>query len=104
MGPCRRAVSGSHRIAGAVSVSYAGRVNRRIPQPPPPRLAHERAILDNWKEDDGVYVTLRAVTVGRPFRGATLTPAHEAATGPGAADAEPGSPEAPAFLPPPTPR
>jgi len=41
-------------------------VNRRLSQPTP-RLAHERAILDNWKEDDGVYVTLRAVIVGRPL-------------------------------------
>ena len=66
-------------------------MNRRLSLPTP-RLAHERAILDNWKEDDGVYVTLRAV------------PAREAASGPGAAGAEAGSAEAPAFLPPPTPR
>jgi hypothetical protein len=83
-------------------------VNRRIQQPPTPRLAHERAILDNWKEDDGVYVTLRAVPaviVGHPVRSAAaLMPAREAASGPGAAGAEAGSAEAPAFLPPPTPR
>ena len=79
-------------------------MNRRLSLPTP-RLAHERASLDNWKEDDGVYVTLRAVIVGRPFRGAAaMTPAREAASGPGAAGAEAGSAEAPAVLPPPTPR
>jgi hypothetical protein len=82
-------------MARALSVSYAGGVNRRTPQPPTPRLAHERAILDNWKEDDGVYVTLRL----------TLTPPRrERANGHGAADAEGGSPEGPAFLRPPMPR
>jgi hypothetical protein len=69
-------------------------VTRRTSQLPIPRLAHERAILDDWKEDDGVYVTLRL----------TLAPRRERANGPGAADAETDSPEAPAFLPPPTPR
>ena len=63
-------------------------MNRRIPPLPTPRLAHERAILDNWKEDDGVYVTLRL----------TLAPRREPANGPDAADAEAGSPEAPACL------
>lgn len=69
-------------------------MNHRTPHLPAPPLAHERAILDNWKEDDGVYVTLRLA----------LAPSRDHANGPGAADAELGSPEAPAFLPPPTPR
>jgi len=81
-------------MARSLTVSYAGQVSRRIPPLPTPRLAHERAILDNWKEDDGVYVTLRL----------TVASARDQANGPGAADAAAGSPEAPAFLPPPTPR
>lgn len=63
----------------------------RIHQPTTPRLAHERAILDRWKEDDGVYVTLRA---------AFAPPV----SGPDAALAEVDLPAAPAFLRPPTPR
>ena len=65
-------------------------MSRRLPLPPTFRLAHERVILDNWKEDDGVYVTLRAASV--PPR----------ASAPGAGVAEGDSPEAPAFPPPPT--
>ena len=65
-----------------------------MPQPTTPRLAHERAILDRWTEDDGVYVTLRAASAAPP----------EPVSGSAAAGAEPDSPAAPAFLPPPTPR
>jgi hypothetical protein len=74
-------------MARAVSVPYADRVSI---QQPPPRLAHERAILDNWKEDDSVYMTLRASAVPAP---ASVT--ADAAVGP--AD----SLELPASLPPP---
>jgi hypothetical protein len=57
-------------------------------------VAHERAILDRWTEDDGVYMTLRATSV---------VP-REPVSGSAAAGAEPDSPAAPAFLPLPTPR
>lgn len=69
-------------------------MSNRVPQPTTPRLAHERAILDNWKEDDGVYVTLRTAFV----------PIRDPASGSGAELAEVDSREAPASLPPPTPR
>ena len=78
----------------AVRVSYAGQVKSRLTQPPTARFAHERAILDNWKEDDGVYVTLRGA----------FAPVSTAANGPGAAVAEVDSRQSPASLPPPTPR
>jgi hypothetical protein len=51
-------------MAHAASVPYADRVS--IQQPPTPRLAHERAILDNWKEDDSVYMTLRRSAIPAP--------------------------------------
>jgi hypothetical protein len=73
-------------MAHEVRVPYADRVS--IQQPPTPRLAHEGAILDNWKEDDSVYLTLHASAVPAPE---SVT--ADAAVGP--AD----SPELPASLP-----
>jgi hypothetical protein len=63
-------------------------------QQPTPRLAHERAILDNWKEDDGVYLTL----------GASAVPARESVIAPDAEVGPADSLELPAFLPIPMPR
>jgi hypothetical protein len=80
-------------MAPAGGFSYAACVSRRAASKPPGLIAHERAILDNWIEDDDVYVTLREGQTGR-----------ERASGRGAAFAVEGSTAAAASLLLPTPR
>ena len=51
--------------------------NRRAAQRPAPPVAHERAIIESWTEDEGVYVTLperitreqRVITAARAAAG-----------------------------------
>jgi hypothetical protein len=60
-------------------------VKSSLAQKPIRPMAHERAILDKWTEDDGVYVTLTALRA--PERRAPATATAAAAAGAGSAEA-----------------
>lgn len=71
-------------------IPYAPPMSRRATSKPLRSIAHERAILENWIEDDGVYVTLEHRQRDR------------AVSAPGAAYAPADSPGQAASLLPPT--
>ena len=97
MVPSRRFTGPQYRIKGMArdaAVSYAAHMPRRPPTHPH-RFAHEQTIIDEWIEDDGVYVTLRVTSPTGPGAGASA----------GAAElAQPESQVPAASPPPPTPR
>jgi len=90
-----RSRSAQYRVEGmaqAAAVPYAAHMPRRTPTHPH-RLAHEQTIIDEWIEDDGVYVTLRTASPAGPGNDASA----------GAAELAPPDSPAPAASPrPPT--
>lgn len=54
-------------MAQDAAVSYASHMPRRH-STHPHQVAHEQTIIDEWIEDDGVYVTLRTASAAPKVR------------------------------------